>query len=199
MPYICSLPWMPLRNPWDACRLGQVNIFLTRADVSQHVRAFWPCRMPYSRTSLTSFSASSNGPDSYSSLQCPHSLLATEEWDQCLTPYSSCLCGQLRHGSFRASGCRVTASAVLSGSFACLTRPVADQIWRTDHPPARGSLLMHSRPVVHSGFLRCWLADGLQQRVIQRVLEVAAAWQAAQPGRPAPVLLTGVPDGSCVD
>ena len=50
---------------------------------------------------------------------------------------------------------------------------------------------MHKRPVVHAGFLRCWLADGLHKRVIQRLLDLAAEWEASYPGQPVPVLLTG--------
>ncbi len=51
---------------------------------------------------------------------------------------------------------------------------------------------MWQRPVVHSGFLRCWLEDGLHLRVVQRVLTLAAAWEAAHPGQAVPVLVTGM-------
>ena len=56
---------------------------------------------------------------------------------------------------------------------------------------------MWQRPVVHSGFLRCWLEDGLNQRVVQHVLALAAAWEAAHPGQAVPVLVTGVLARNC--
>ena len=66
------------------------------------------------------------------------------------------------------------------------------QAWRTDHPPRRGSKWLNKRPVVHSGFLCCWLEDGLSVRVTSRLLELATAWSAAHQGRPVPILFTGL-------
>lgn len=52
---------------------------------------------------------------------------------------------------------------------------------------------MWQRPVVHSGFLRCWREDGLHLRIVQCVLALAAAWEADHPGQSVPVLVTGRP------
>ncbi|KAK9821824.1 hypothetical protein WJX74_001662 [Apatococcus lobatus] len=82
--------------------------------------------------------------------------------------------------------------AVAFRGTASLRNALSDlQVWRSDHPPVRGSRMMWQRPVVHSGFLRCWLEDGLNQRVVQRVLALAAAWEADHPGHHVPVLVTG--------
>lgn len=48
-----------------------------------------------------------------------------------------------------------------------------------------------SRPTVHHGFLRAWLKDNLDKRVVSRCLALAAAWAAAHPGQPVPILVTG--------
>ena len=44
------------------------------------------------------------------------------------------------------------------------------QAWRVAHPPARGHRLMGTRPLVHVGFLKSWLAGGLNEKVTSAVL-----------------------------
>ncbi|KAK9817450.1 hypothetical protein WJX74_010198 [Apatococcus lobatus] len=89
--------------------------------------------------------------------------------------------------------------AVAFRGTASLRNALSDlQVWRSDHPPVRGSRMMWQRPVVHSGFLRCWLEDGLSQRVVQRVLALAAAWEADHPGQHVPVLVTGHRQGGAL-
>ena len=38
------------------------------------------------------------------------------------------------------------------------------QAWRVAHPPARGHWWLASRPLVHHGFYRSWVASGLNRR-----------------------------------
>lgn len=45
------------------------------------------------------------------------------------------------------------------------------QAWRVAHPPTRGHRLMGTRPLVHVGFLKSWLAGGLNEKVISAVLK----------------------------
>ena len=45
------------------------------------------------------------------------------------------------------------------------------QAWRVPHPPARGKRCMGTRPLVHVGFLKSWLAGGLNQKVTSAVLK----------------------------
>ena len=53
------------------------------------------------------------------------------------------------------------------------------QAWRAPHPPARGNLWLGTKPLVHVGFLKSWVAGGLDQRVVGRVSELAQAASAA--------------------
>ena len=66
------------------------------------------------------------------------------------------------------------------------------QAWRTDHPPRRGSKWLKKRPVVHSGFLCCWLEDSPSVRVTSCLLDLATAWSAAHQGRRVPIFFTGL-------
>ncbi|KAK9805215.1 hypothetical protein WJX72_006814 [[Myrmecia] bisecta] len=52
------------------------------------------------------------------------------------------------------------------------------KLWWTAHPPPRGSLGMLNRPMVHSGFLACWLANGLNLRVVEHVNRVVSRMEA---------------------
>ena len=47
------------------------------------------------------------------------------------------------------------------------------QAWRVAHPPARGLNCIFSRPLVHVGFLRSWLAGDFNKKVVSRVMEIA--------------------------
>ena len=69
------------------------------------------------------------------------------------------------------------------------------QFWLSTHPPARGrgTRFLGSHPAVHSGFLRSWLTNGLNARVIQRIEEILEdAGEAASSAR-RKVFLTGAP------
>lgn len=46
-------------------------------------------------------------------------------------------------------------------------------MWLAPHPPRRRSRPgLFGTPKVHQGFLRSWLANGLNSKVVQRVSEV---------------------------
>ena len=46
------------------------------------------------------------------------------------------------------------------------------QAWRVAHPPARGHTLCGTRPLVHVGFMRSWLAGGFNEKVINHIMEL---------------------------
>ncbi|KAL4436515.1 hypothetical protein ABPG75_003654 [Micractinium tetrahymenae] len=52
------------------------------------------------------------------------------------------------------------------------------KVWRTPHPPLRGSALLRGRPLVHLGFLVSWLFNGYNEKVLQRIRETL---EGAQP------------------
>ncbi|DBA91385.1 TPA: hypothetical protein ACH3X2_003920 [Trebouxia sp. C0005] len=63
------------------------------------------------------------------------------------------------------------------------------QAWQAAHPPVRGRHWMGRRPRVHAGFLKSWLAGGLKDKVVARVLK---AIQDEKDGGPITrVLITG--------
>ena len=41
------------------------------------------------------------------------------------------------------------------------------------HPPARGHVLCGTRPLVHVGFMRSWLAGGFNEKVIKHIMQLA--------------------------
>ena len=43
------------------------------------------------------------------------------------------------------------------------------QVWRMVHPPRRGTLLLASMPLVHTGFYCAWVARGLSVQVLQHL------------------------------
>ncbi|KAL0038251.1 hypothetical protein WJX79_010181 [Trebouxia sp. C0005] len=56
---------------------------------------------------------------------------------------------------------------------ASMTNALSDlQAWRVAHPPARGHNWLFSRPLVHLGFLRSWLAGAFNDKVVNRTMEV---------------------------
>ena len=64
------------------------------------------------------------------------------------------------------------------------------QAWQAAHPPVRGRHWMGRRPRVHAGFLKSWLAGGLKDKVVARVLK---AIQDEKDGGPITrVLITGL-------
>ena len=46
------------------------------------------------------------------------------------------------------------------------------QAWRVAHPPVRGHTLCGTRPLVHGGFMKSWLAGGFNTKVITRVMDL---------------------------
>ncbi|KAL3149444.1 hypothetical protein ABBQ32_002237 [Trebouxia sp. C0010 RCD-2024] len=56
---------------------------------------------------------------------------------------------------------------------ASMTNALSDiQAWRVAHPPARGHTLCGTRPLVHVGFTRSWLAGGFNEKVINHIMEL---------------------------
>ena len=75
------------------------------------------------------------------------------------------------------------------------------QAWRVVHPPRRGRYGW--RPLVHSGFNNSWTKNGLNCRVVDRVLQIIAESQASihpsqQPEKPVVVLTTGIIMSPCL-
>ncbi|KAL3155310.1 hypothetical protein ABBQ38_010874 [Trebouxia sp. C0009 RCD-2024] len=76
---------------------------------------------------------------------------------------------------------------------ASMKNALADlQAWRIAHPPVRGKTWLGTRPLVHVGFLKTWLADGLKLKVVNQVLEaVQQCKQRSGSDQPITVLITG--------
>ena len=71
------------------------------------------------------------------------------------------------------------------------------QAWRVVHPPRRGRYGW--RPLVHSGFNKAWTKNGLNRRIIDRVLQIIAESQASiKSEKPFVVLTTGTVMSPCV-
>ncbi|KAK9907744.1 hypothetical protein WJX75_009081 [Coccomyxa subellipsoidea] len=49
------------------------------------------------------------------------------------------------------------------------------QAWQVPHPPPRGNHFCGGRPAVHQGFLKSWTANGLGQRIVERVLDIVTS------------------------
>lgn len=64
------------------------------------------------------------------------------------------------------------------------------QAWRAVHPPARGSWWLGRQPMVHGGFLKSWLAAGLNLKLVQRTMQVL---QEGKPDAKRRVYVTGTP------
>lgn len=54
------------------------------------------------------------------------------------------------------------------------TLVLPDQAWQASHPPKRGRHFLRSRPSVHNGFLKSYLANGLKEAILKRLLEIIA-------------------------
>ena len=54
------------------------------------------------------------------------------------------------------------------------------QAWRVAHPPKRGLNCIFSRPLVHVGFLKSWLAGGFNDKVVSRVVEIVKSCNPGQ-------------------
>ncbi|KAK9823190.1 hypothetical protein WJX72_000942 [[Myrmecia] bisecta] len=71
---------------------------------------------------------------------------------------------------------------------ASLANVLADiQMWRSPYPPGKQSCCV--RPLVHSGFKRSWLANGLRDKVCQHVADITRAAACAR--RDVQVIVTG--------
>ena len=67
------------------------------------------------------------------------------------------------------------------------------QVWRVTHPPVRGHHWMFTRPLVHVGFLKSWLAGGLNDKVVGRIMQLVHARPARPHGKPLKIYVTGTP------
>lgn len=65
------------------------------------------------------------------------------------------------------------------------------QAWRVRHPPKRGQYLLGTQPLVHHGFLRSWLAGGLNEKVINHIVDIIMQSE-QQPKQPFTVYVTGM-------
>lgn len=61
------------------------------------------------------------------------------------------------------------------------------QAWQVPHPPARGSHFCGGRPAVHQGFLKSWVANGLNQRIVARVEDIVTSHEWACTKVPCPL------------
>ncbi|DBB14802.1 TPA: hypothetical protein ACH3X3_004411 [Trebouxia sp. C0006] len=75
---------------------------------------------------------------------------------------------------------------------ASMKNAVADmQVWRVAHPPVRGHHWMFTRPLVHVGFLKSWLAGGLNDKVVGRIMQLVHARPARPHAKPLKIYVTG--------
>ena len=69
------------------------------------------------------------------------------------------------------------------------------QAWRVPHPPVRGHPWLFTRPLVHVGFLKSWLAGGFNTKVVARVMHLVTARPPLAPGlaqgKPLRIYITG--------
>ncbi len=71
-----------------------------------------------------------------------------------------------------AAACQ--ASVVLRTQEALGARPLA-QVWRVVHPPKRGIYYLWTCPLVHKGFLESYTAEGLNERLMQKLRAIMGA------------------------
>ena len=64
------------------------------------------------------------------------------------------------------------------------------QAWRVVHPPKRGHGFCMTRPLVHGGFMKSWLAGGFNTKVINHIMELVNARKAS--GSKLNIYITGV-------
>ena len=67
------------------------------------------------------------------------------------------------------------------------------QVWRVAHPPVRGHHWKFTRPLVHVGFLKSWLAGGLNDKVVGRIMQLVNARPAGSHAKPLKIYVTGTP------
>ncbi len=61
------------------------------------------------------------------------------------------------------------------------------------HPPVRGHHWMFTRPLVHVGFLKSWLAGGLNEKVVGRIMQLVNSCSAHTHACPFRIYVTGNP------
>ncbi|KAL0042227.1 hypothetical protein WJX77_006708 [Trebouxia sp. C0004] len=76
---------------------------------------------------------------------------------------------------------------------ASMKNALADlQAWRIAHPPMRGTNWLGTRPLVHVGFLKSWLAGGLKHKVVSHILEaIRQCKQESGSDQPVKIFVTG--------
>ena len=69
------------------------------------------------------------------------------------------------------------------------------QAWYATHPPKRGDWWKGTRPFVHQGFLKSWVANGLNQTIVKRMQDAVEAMQ--DDGGKVKLYVTGATSKSC--
>ncbi|KAK9817879.1 hypothetical protein WJX72_003574 [[Myrmecia] bisecta] len=73
---------------------------------------------------------------------------------------------------------------------ASLANVLADlKMWRANHPAVQGQVCLGTQPLVHTGFLASWQANGLDQRVLQQMRSILSERKAS--ATPLKVYMTG--------
>lgn len=65
------------------------------------------------------------------------------------------------------------------------------------HPPVRGQPWLFTQPLVHVGFLKSWLAGGLNEKVVTCILQLVQARPAQAHAQPLRIYVTGTPLRCC--
>jgi len=63
------------------------------------------------------------------------------------------------------------------------------------HPPARGHTFCCTRPMVHVGFMKSWLAGGFNFKVLNRIMQVVNSRKAG--AEKLKILVTGEAHSCC--
>ena len=91
--------------------------------------------------------------------------------------------GHCPHWPMPRLACSFLAAYAADALSVCL------QAWRAPHPPVRGVWWKMTRPLVHMGFLKSWVAGGLGEKVVQRVKELVDT--GCKAGVPVKIYVTG--------
>ena len=65
------------------------------------------------------------------------------------------------------------------------------QAWYATHPPKRGNWWMATQPFVHQGFLKSWVANGLNARIVERCVMAVQKMQEKACGACTKLYITG--------
>ena len=71
------------------------------------------------------------------------------------------------------------------------------QAWYAAHPPKRGKWWAGTRPFVHQGFLKSWVANGLNARIVERCIMAVKTMQAQAQGSAVKLYITGASRPVC--